>query len=149
MVDNQYLVLTKLIQMLIKKGKKAKAFKLVLVILKNLKEKQLKGFDAYLIITKAIKYLKPLVYVQKIRKGRKVFYLPKVIKIEKKISISLYWLLTSVNKRKERKIQKRLTREFLDCFFNKGQSILKKRSLYKTLSLSRPFLYFLKKRKKR
>ena len=149
MLESQYLVLTKLTQMLIKKGKKAKAFKIILVILKKLREKQLKNFDAYLIINKAIKYLKPLVYVQKVRKGRKVFYLPKVVKIEKKINICLYWLLTSVNKRKERKIQSRITKEFLDCFFNKGQSILKKRSLYKTLSSNRPFLYFLKKRRKK
>ncbi len=149
MLDSQYLVLTKLTQMLIKKGKKAKAFKIVLIILKKLREKQLKGFDAYLIINKAIKYLKPLIYVQKVRKGRKIFYLPKVVKIEKKISICLYWLLTSVKKRKERTIESRITKEFLDCFFNKGQSILKKRSLYKTLSSNRPFLYFLKKRRKK
>jgi ribosomal protein S7 len=90
MLEKQHQVLTRLIQMLIKKGKKAKALKIVLMILRKLREKQFKNFDAYLIINKAIKYLKPLLYVQKVRKGRKVFYLPKVIKIEKKISVCLY-----------------------------------------------------------
>jgi ribosomal protein S7 len=49
--------------------------------------------------------------------------------------------------RKEKKVEDRLSKEFLDCFFNKGLSVLKKRSLYKTLSANRPFFHLLKKRR--
>ncbi len=54
--------------------------------------------------------------------------------------------MSSIRRRKEKKVRDRLSKEILDCFFSKGFSILKKRSLYKTLKANRPFFHLLKKK---
>ena len=73
----------------IKKGKKEKALKFVLTLLKNLKKTQEKSFHVLDIIYQSIQNVKPILYLQKLRKSSKLFYLPDVITNEKKLSLSL------------------------------------------------------------
>ena len=89
MVEKEFLYVIKLLQMLIKKGKKDKALKFILLLLKNLRYSEIIDYTPIKIINKAIINIKPLIHIQKIRKSSKIFYLPKIITTEKKTSISL------------------------------------------------------------
>lgn len=143
MPQQEFVYLTKLLNILIKKGKKDKALRIVLLLLKNLKNSPIENYSSLEIIYQALINVKPLLDIQKIRKSSKVFYLPKIITTEKKMSIALQWIIKSVNARKERKLSDRLTNEFLDCFNSKGLTILKKQNLYDTIAVNRPFLHLL------
>ena len=143
MPQQEFIYLTKLLNILIKKGKKDKALRVVLLLLKNLKNSSIENYSSLEIIYQALINVKPLLDIQKIRKSSKVFYLPKIISTEKKMSIALQWIIKSVNARKERKLSDRLTNEFLDCFHSKGLTILKKQNLYDTIAVNRPFLHLL------
>jgi small subunit ribosomal protein S7 len=143
MPQKEFLYLTKLLNILIKKGKKDKALKMLLLLLKNLKNSNIENYTSLEIIYQALLNVRPLLHTQKVRKSSKVFYLPKIITTEKKMSIALQWIVKSVNARKERKLSDRLTNEFLDCFYSKGLTILKKQNLYDTISVNRPFLHLL------
>jgi small subunit ribosomal protein S7 len=143
MPQQEFIYLTKLVNILIKKGKKDKALRVVLLLLKNLKNSSIENYSSLEIIYQALINVKPLLDIQKIRKSSKVFYLPKIISTEKKMSIALQWIIKSVNARKERKLSDRLTNEFLDCFHSKGLTILKKQNLYDTIAVNRPFLHLL------
>ena len=143
MPQKEFLYLTKLLNILIKKGKKDKALKMLLLLLKNLKNSNIENYNSLEIIYQALINVRPLLHTQKVRKSSKVFYLPKIITTEKKMSIALQWIVKSVNARKERKLSDRLTNEFLDCFHSKGLTILKKQNLYDTISVNRPFLHLL------
>lgn len=144
MVHNDFIFLKKLLNVLIKKGKKEKALKFVLTLLKNLKKTQERSFHVLDIIYQSIQNVKPILYLQKLRKSSKLFYLPDVITNEKKLSLSLRWIIKSVNARKEKKIGERLTAEFLDCFNSKGLSMAKKQTVYKTIKSGRPFFNLLR-----
>lgn len=143
MVEREFLFLTKLLHILIKKGKKAKALKVFLLLIKNLKTKNIENCTAIDIIYQSLLNARPLVYTKKVRKSSKMFYLPKLISTEKRLNIALHWIIKSVNNRKERKLEERLTNEFMDCFFGKGSTILKKQNLYDTIIVNRPFLHLL------
>ena len=135
--------LTKLLHILIKNGKKAQALKVFLLLIKNLKNQNLNGLSATEVIYRALINARPLIHTKKVRRSSKIFYLPKLISTEKRINIALHWILKSVNNRKEKKLEDRLTNEFMDCFFSKGSTILKKQNLYDTIIVNRPFLHLL------
>ena len=143
MMQRDVLFLTKLLHILIKKGKKAQALKVFLLLIKNLKLNKINNSSPIDILYQSILNVKPLIHIKKVRKSSKVFYLPKLINTEKKINIALHWIIKSVNNRKEKKLEERLTNEFLDCFFSRGSTILKKQSLYDTILVNRPFLHLL------
>ena len=89
MPQQEFVYLTKLLNILIKKGKKDKALRIVLLLLKNLKNSPIENYSSLEIIYQALINVKPLLDIQKIRKSSKVFYLPKIISTEKKMSIAL------------------------------------------------------------
>jgi len=89
MPQQEFVYLTKLLNILIKKGKKDKALRIVLLLLKNLKNSSIENYSSLEIIYQALVNVKPLLDIQKIRKSSKVFYLPKIITTEKKMSIAL------------------------------------------------------------
>lgn len=143
MAQREFSFLTKLLHILIKNGKKAQALKVFLLLIKNLKSSQIANSSATDIIYQSLLNVRPLIHTKKVRKSSKIFYLPKLISTEKRINIALHWILKSVNNRKEKKLEDRLTNEFMDCFFSKGSTILKKQNLYDTIIVNRPFLHLL------
>lgn len=135
-------LLKKLIHALIKNGKKEKAVKVFLYLLKNL-NKNHPNLSSDKIIYEVFNNIKPIVSIQKIKKSSKVYYLPKIINTEQKINLSISWLLKSINTRKEKTFELRLTNEFSDCFKGKSLTISKKQVLYETIKANRPFLNLL------
>ncbi len=146
-MQQDHIILKKFLNILIKQGKKAQALKMVLTVIKFLNIQNKKKVTGEEVMLQAIHNLKPQLYIEKQRKSRKIFYLPKIVNSEKKISLALHWIVNSIKMRKEKKVEDRLSKEFLDCFFSKGLSILKKRSLYKTLAANRPFFHLLKRKR--
>jgi len=143
MSHKEFLFLKKLLHILIKNGKKAKALKVFLALIKNLKSIKGNNEDPITIIYQSLLNARPLLDTKKVRKSSKIFYLPKLINTEKRINIALHWIIKSVNNRKEKKLEERLTNEFMDCFSSKGSTILKKQNLYDTIIVNRPFLHLL------
>jgi ribosomal protein S7 len=85
-----YYTLFKLVNFIIKNGKKDFALNLILNVIKRLKfyfkENNLSFSDNLNI---ALSNIKPILYFTKIKKARKVFYLPQLINSEREINISL------------------------------------------------------------
>lgn len=90
MIEKDFFLFKKLFHSLIKKGKKAKALKYFLIVLKNLKYNEDVKVSSQEIINKSFQNIKPLLYVKKVRKSSKVFYLPKLITTEQKINLSIH-----------------------------------------------------------
>jgi ribosomal protein S7 len=88
-MEKDFFVLTKLLHLLIKKGKKAKALKIFLNVLRKLKEAKL-NVPAVEIISQAVENVKPSLHVKKVKKSTKIFYLPKVVSLKQKVNLSLH-----------------------------------------------------------
>ena len=89
-MQQDHIILKKLLNILIKEGKKAQALNMVLAIIKFLNVKNKKKITGEEIILQAISNLKPQLYIEKQRKSRRIFYLPKIINSEKKINLALH-----------------------------------------------------------
>lgn len=90
MIEKQFIFINKLFHILIKKGKKAKALKTFLFLLKELKNKDIKGLTPIEIIYQSLLNVRPLLHVKKVRKSSKIYYLPQLISTEKRINIALH-----------------------------------------------------------
>jgi ribosomal protein S7 len=89
-MHQDHIVLKKFLNILIKQGKKAQALKMVLTVIKFLNIKNKKKISGEEIMLQAVHNLKPQLYIEKQRKSRRIFYLPKIINSEKKISLALH-----------------------------------------------------------
>jgi ribosomal protein S7 len=89
-MQQDHIILKKLLNILIKEGKKAQALRMVLAVIKFLNIKNNKKITGEEIILKAVNNLKPQLYIEKQRKSRRIFYLPKIINSEKKINLALH-----------------------------------------------------------
>jgi ribosomal protein S7 len=89
-MEQDHIILKKFLNILIKQGKKAQALKMVLAVLKFLNIQNKKKIRGEEVMLQAIYNLKPQLYIAKERKSRKIFYLPKIISSEKKISLALH-----------------------------------------------------------
>ena len=90
MPQKEFLFLTKLLHILIKNGKKAKALKVFLSLIKNLKNSDINGLTPLEIINQGLINARPLLDVKKVRKSSKIYYLPKLISTEKRTNIALH-----------------------------------------------------------
>ena len=89
-MQQDHIILKKFLNILIKQGKKAQALKMVLNVIKFLNIQNKKKVTGEEIMLQAINNLKPQLYIEKQRKSRKIFYLPKIVNSEKKISLALH-----------------------------------------------------------
>jgi ribosomal protein S7 len=89
-MQQDHIILKKLLNILVKEGKKAQALRMVLAVIKFLNIKNNKKITGEEIILKAVSNLKPQLYIEKQRKSRRIFYLPKIINSEKKINLALH-----------------------------------------------------------
>lgn len=89
-MQQDHIILKKFLNILIKQGKKAQALKMVLTVIKFLNIQNKKKVTGEEVMLQAIHNLKPQLYIEKQRKSRKIFYLPKIVNSEKKISLALH-----------------------------------------------------------
>jgi ribosomal protein S7 len=89
-MQQDHIILKKFLNILIKQGKKSQALKMVLTVIKFLNVKNKKKISGEEIILQAVHNLKPQLYIEKQRKSRRIFYLPKIINSEKKINLALH-----------------------------------------------------------
>jgi ribosomal protein S7 len=89
-MQQDHIILKKFLNILIKQGKKSQALKMVLTVIKFLNIKNKKKISGEEIILQVVNNLKPQLYVEKQRKSRRIFYLPKIINSEKKINLALH-----------------------------------------------------------
>ncbi len=78
----------RLLECLIKKGKKEKAL-LVLLSSMEIINQTCENSDALTIIYQSVKNIRPIVNVKKVRKSSKMFYLPQLISSDKKNKLAL------------------------------------------------------------
>jgi len=81
-------LLKKLLHVLVKNGKKEIALKAFLYLLSEL-NKYHSSYSSIEIIYKAFDNIRPILSVQKVKKSSRVFYLPRLINEEQKVSLCL------------------------------------------------------------
>lgn len=153
--DLQLFILYKIVQLLIKKGKKEKALTVFLKVLNNLKKDELLIEDKLTpleFIYQSLNNIKPLVFASRKRaRGRKLWYVPEIVTKERQIKMAMFWLIKNINSQKDKKLHKRLLNEILESYSGEGYAMNQKEKNYELLTSLRPVvnIYMFKKNNKR
>lgn len=133
-------VIAKMINIIMREGKKSQAESIIYnaleLIKKKVKDEPLKVFK------KAIDNVKPLLEVKPKRVGGATYQVPVEVRQERKIALSIRWIVGSARARGEKTMQERLAAEILDAFNKTGTAIKKREDTHKMAEANRAFAHY-------
>lgn len=133
-------LVAKLINTVMRKGKKLLAQRIVYKAFDILKEK--KKEDPVQLFKKALENIKPVLETRPRRVGGATYQVPIEIPERRRISLGLRWLVQYANERAEFRMEERLANEILDALENKGGAIKKKEDTHKMAEANRAFAHY-------
>lgn len=138
-IYNEVLV-TKLINYVMKRGKKNVARKLVYGAFDIIKEKTNKNpIDVFL---KAVNNVKPMIEVRSRRIGGATYQVPTEVRPERQIALALRWIINFARDRKDKSFAYKLAAELIAASNNEGASVKKKDDTHRMAEANKAFAHF-------
>jgi small subunit ribosomal protein S7 len=139
--DLQYgdIVISKFINQIMQDGKKTTASKIVYGAFGDLKGK---GEDALRVFKKAIDNCKPEVEVRSRRVGGANYQVPMEVRPERKLTLSIRWLVQSSRERAGRSMAEKVSAELYEAANGRGGAIKKREDVHKMAEANRAFAHF-------
>jgi small subunit ribosomal protein S7 len=134
-------VLTKFVNMIMVSGKKAVAEKIVYDALDKVVERR-KGGDHAGLLRDALDNVGPLVEVKSRRVGGATYQVPVEVRPERKMALSMRWIVEAARKRNEKGMMLRLAGELADALENRGSAIKKKEDTHRMAEANKAFSHF-------
>jgi len=133
-------VITKFINSIMKDGKKSVATKIMYETIDALDKKgDEKGNEVFL---QAIENIKPSLEVKSRRVGGATYQVPVEVKVDRRQTLAIRWIVDNARKRSERTMVERLTNELYESFQEKGNSFKKKEDIHKMAEANKAFAHF-------
>ena len=130
----------KFINMVMSRGKKAVAEKIVYGALTEVEQRG-KG-DALDIFKTALENVEPKVEVKSRRVGGATYQVPIEVRPNRRHALAMRWLVDAARKRGEKSMGQRLAREMLDAFENRGTAVKKREDTHKMAEANRAFSHY-------
>ena len=133
-------LISKCINMVMLKGKKSKAEKIVYGALDILKEK--KGKDPVEVFKESLEKIKPVLEVRSRRVGGATYQVPCEVRADRRISVGLRWLISAARARSEKTMQERLAGELLDALEGRGAAVKKREETHRMAEANKAFAHY-------
>lgn len=134
------LVVERLINRVMLDGKKSTASRIVYgafdLIESRMKEEALKVFH------KAMDNVKPELEVKARRVGGATYQVPVEVRLNRKLSLAIRWILKYAKERSERTMIEKLAGEIIDAYNNKGGSVKKREDTHKMAEANKAFAHY-------
>ncbi len=137
---------TRFVNMLMLDGKKSTAFRAFYQAMDILEEKS--DDSPHETFQKAIKNVMPQVEVRSRRIGGATFQIPTEIRPDRRLSVSMKWLIKFTRQRSGKGIANKLAAELLAASKGEGASVKKKDDTHRMAEANKAFAHFGKRRKK-
>lgn len=134
------LLVSRLINQVMQKGKKNLAQKIVYQTLTNLDKK--KKEDALLFLTTAINNVAPELEIKTRKVGGARYQIPVRVNEERKVTLAIRWILEATKKRREKTFIEALTLEIAAAYKKTGGAIKKKLNIQKMAEANKAFAYY-------
>ncbi|MBO7393705.1 MAG: 30S ribosomal protein S7 [Abditibacteriota bacterium] len=134
------ILLQRLINRVLIKGKKSVAEKIVYGALEAIEEKT--GKSGIEVFEEAMKNVMPQVEVKPRRVGGATYQVPVEVRAERKTSLALRWIVTNSRKRGGNTMVERLAAELMDAANNTGASVKKREDAYKMAQANQAFAHY-------
>lgn len=135
-------LVTRLINRVMKQGKKAVAQRLVYRAFDQIKEK---GQDPAEVLKEAVKNAQPLMQVRPRRVGGASYQVPTPVKGDKRVSLAIRWLIFEAKKRPNAEyhtFDQKLAAELLDASLGEGGAVKRKEMAHKMAEANKAFSHF-------
>ncbi|NQU77069.1 30S ribosomal protein S7 [Candidatus Falkowbacteria bacterium] len=132
-------VIAKLINYIMERGKKSVAQKVVYGAFDILEKKHSNPLDVF---DKAVKNVGPDVEVRGRRIGGANYQIPVEVRGERKNALAFRWLIGAARSRKGKPMREKLAAELLDASNNTGSAIKKKEDTYRMAQANKAFAHF-------
>ncbi|OPX93555.1 MAG: 30S ribosomal protein S7 [Syntrophorhabdus sp. PtaU1.Bin002] len=134
------LLVERLINSIMLDGKKSIASKVVYgafdLVESRVKEEGLKVFH------KAMDNIKPELEVKARRVGGATYQVPVEVRLNRKLSLGIRWLVRYAKDRSERTMVEKLAGEIIDAYNNKGGSVKKREDTHKMAEANKAFAHY-------
>lgn len=133
-------VVTKLINSIMLDGKKGAAQEIVYGAFDIIKEKT--GKNPLEVFDEAMTNIMPVVEVKARRVGGSNYQVPVEVRVERRQTLGIRWLVTFTRKRGEKTMMERLAKELMDASANTGASVKKREDTHKMAEANKAFAHY-------
>lgn len=134
--------LDKIINYLMKDGKKATAKRIYADMLKEIKSNW--HMNPQIVVETAIENASPTVMIKSKRLWWSVYQVPVEVKQSRRLFYAMKWLLDSAKSKKWKPMYKRLAEEILAAYSNQWAAVKKKEETHKMAEANKAFAYMAK-----
>ncbi len=134
------LVISKFINLVMERGKKSIAQKIVYGAFDIIKEKTKK--DPLDVFDQALKNAAPDVEVKSRRVGGANYQIPFPVPKDRSLALAFRWLIQAARSKKGKAMHKKLAEELIEAFNNQGSAVKKKDDVYRMAQANRAFAHF-------
>ena len=125
---------------IMRRGKKSVAEQIFYGALNIIQEK--KQADPMKTFKQAMDNVKPLIEVRPRRVGGATYQVPVEVRPERKIALSIRWIIGYAKQRAEKTMKEKLSAELLDAANNRGAAIKKREDTHKMAEANKAFAHY-------
>ena len=130
----------RIINYIMRCGKKSTAEKIVYGALTQIKEKM--DEDPLAVLVKAVDNMKPRVEVKSRRVGGATYQVPTEISHQRQMALALRWLVQFSKARKGMPMERAMAQELMDAYKNQGGTIKKRDDTHKMAQANKAFAHY-------
>jgi len=130
----------KLVNQIMKKGKKSAARKIVYGAFDIIKEKTKK--EPLDVFETAIKNASPLLEVKAKRVGGATYQVPREVRGDRQVALAMRWIIQAARNKKGKPMGEKLAEELISASNNEGSAIKKREDTHRMAEANRAFAHF-------
>jgi small subunit ribosomal protein S7 len=134
------LFITRCVNVLMKQGKKNLAEHIMYGALELVRERT--GEDPLKVFRQAVDNVKPVLEVRSRRVGGSTYQIPVDVPPDRRIALSMRWIVGSARSRGERGMMRRLAAELVDAYNNTGTAVKKREDTHRMAEANKAFAHY-------
>jgi small subunit ribosomal protein S7 len=140
--DSKYgdVFVTRCVNVLMKQGKKSLAEHIMYGALEIVQERL--GEDPLKVFRQAVDNVKPVLEVRSRRVGGSTYQIPVDVPPERRIALSMRWIVGSARSRGERGMMRRLAAELVEAYNNTGSAVKKREDTHRMAEANKAFAHY-------
>jgi small subunit ribosomal protein S7 len=133
-------LITRCVNVIMRRGKKSIAERIMYGALDMLQERAHE--DPLLVFKRAVDNVKPVLEVRSRRVGGSTYQIPVDVPPDRRIALSMRWIVGSARSRGERGMMRRLAAELFDAYNNTGSAVKKKEDTHRMAEANKAFAHY-------
>ena len=134
------LFITRCVNVLMKQGKKSLAEHIIYGALEIVRERT--SEDPLKVFRQAVENVKPVLEVRSRRVGGSTYQIPVDVPPDRRVALSMRWIVGSARSRGERGMMRRLAAELVDAYNNTGSAVKKREDTHRMAEANKAFAHY-------